>query len=201
MISDLLSRSRHEILCLSPNASLRLQWTKKGNRAYSTLPVFRVCKMSWVLAVMLLFIIPLFLRAPPLPFQCVMTVSLLEHAAMVKRMLADRLKGLYCSEMYGSDKGSVREVLLTGLSVVTEEAPFGMQHWHNLDNSGEWNHFKSSVLTLPPRTPCQRPTKDQATSAAAPAWPTSILWLMRWFVVVDVNKTPVYELGYSPKFC
>lgn len=109
--------------------------------------------MSWVLAVMLLFIIPLFLQAPPLPFQCVMTVSLLEHAAMVKWMLADRLEGLYCSEMYGSDEESVREVLLTGLSVVTEEALFGMQHWHNLGNSGEWNHFQSSVLTLPPRTP------------------------------------------------
>lgn len=119
---------------------------------------------------------------------------------MVKRMLADHLKGLYCSEMYGSGKGHVREVLLTGLSVVTEEALFRMQHWHNLDNSGEWNHFKSSVLTLPPRTPCQRHPKDQATSAAAPAWPVSILWLMRWLVVVDVNKTPVYELGYSPKF-
>ena len=117
MIPDLPRCSRHEILWFSPDTLFCLQWTKKGYRAYSRLYLWSQsarwagCLVSW------LFIIPLFLQAPSLPCQCVMTVSLLGHATMVKWVLADRLKGLYCSGMYGSDKESVREVLLTGLLV------------------------------------------------------------------------------------
>lgn len=111
------ARSRHEILWFSPDTLLCLQRTEKGYRAYSRLDLWSQsvgwagCLVSW------LFIIPLFLQGLPLPCWCVMTVSLLEHNAVVKWMLSNHLKGLYCSGMYGSDKGSVREVFLTGLLV------------------------------------------------------------------------------------
>lgn len=96
---------------------LCLQWTKRGYRAYSRLYLWSHSVVWAGYLVSWLLIIPLFLQAPPLPCQYVMTVRLLEHAAVVKWMLADCLKGLYCSGMHGSDKGSVREVLLTSLLV------------------------------------------------------------------------------------